>query len=87
MGYVYILNNQDGRFYIGSTYNVDRRLKQHKYGHTHSTRRLGDLELVFSQKFDTLKEARKVEVRLKKLKRKDYIAKIVKDGFIKSMPL
>ena len=44
---------------------------------------MGNLNLVFSQKFDTLLEARKVELKLKKLKRKDYIEKIIDDGFIK----
>jgi len=47
---------------------------------------MGKLELVFSQMFDTLEEARKIELRLKKLKRKDYIEKIVKDGYIKIKP-
>ena len=61
-------------------------MRQHKEGHTPSTHRLGKLELVFSQKFGTLQDARDVESKLKKLKRHDYIDKIVKDGFVKVMP-
>ena len=38
---------------------------------------------VFCQEFPTIEEAKKVELKLKKLKRKDYIEKIVKDGYIK----
>jgi len=83
MSYVYILKNKNNRFYIGSTTDLERRIKQHGYGHTYTTRRLGNFELVFYQKFDNMKHAREIEMRLKKLKRKDYIEKIIKDGFIK----
>jgi putative endonuclease len=82
-GYVYILENSDHKFYIGSTNDLDRRFKQHNSGHTHTTKRMGKLELVFKQEYDSLNEARKIEIRLKKLKRHDYIEKIIKDGFIK----
>jgi putative endonuclease len=86
MGYVYILKNEKGRYYVGSTTNVQRRMSQHVKGHTPSTRRMGKLELVFSQKFETLASARYIELRLKKFKRRDYIDKIVKDGTIKITP-
>lgn len=82
-GYVYILENTDHKFYIGSTDDVERRLKQHNSGHTHTTKRMGKLKLVFSQIFDTLEQARKIEFKLKALKRKDYIEKIIEDGYIK----
>ncbi len=85
-GYVYILSNSSGKFYIGSTDNLDRRLKQHQSGHTHTTYRMDNIKLVFSQEYQTLEEARKNEVKLKKLKRKDYIEKIVKEGYIKIKP-
>ncbi len=84
MAYVYILESlRDGRYYIGSTVNLDNRLKHHKAGYTHSTKRFGDVELVFKQEFDTVQRARHIEKRLKKLKRKDYLKKIIEDGFIK----
>jgi putative endonuclease len=86
MGYVYILKNEKGKYYIGSTTDIERRMKQHGEGHTPSTHRMGKLELVFSQKFDNLKQARYIEYRLKKLKRRDYIDSIVRDGFIKIVP-
>ena len=82
-GYVYILEDSNHKFYIGSTNDVERRFSQHNSGHTYTTKRMGKLNLVFSQMFDTLEEARKVETRLKRLKRKDYIEKIVKEGYIK----
>ena len=82
-GYVYMLQSAKGGYYVGSTDNVDRRLKQHLAGHTHTTRRMLSLRLVFVQRYNSLKTARSIEARLKKLKRKDYIARIVSDGFIK----
>ena len=83
MSCVYILKNKKQRFYVGSTLDLERRIKQHKNGHTYTTRKLGNFELVFYQKFDNIKQAREIETKLKKLKRKDYIKKIIKDGIIK----
>ena len=84
MAYVYILQGlQNKRFYIGSTKNLGQRLKHHFGGFTPSTKKFGQIKLALSQKYPTLKEARMIEKRLKKLKRKDYIEKIVKDGEIK----
>lgn len=82
-GYIYILEDSRQKFYIGSTDNVERRLKQHNSRHTQTTSRMGKLNLVFCQEFDTLREARRIEFKLKRLKRKDYIKKIVADGYIK----
>ncbi len=80
---VYILEFETRKFYIGSTDNLERRLKQHNVGHTDSTKRLGKGKLVFKQNYPTLQAARSIEYKLRKLKRADYIAKIVQDGYIK----
>ena len=78
MAWVYILQGtQNKKFYIGSTSDLKERLRHHQGGFTPSTKRFGEIELVFSQEYTTLKEARAIEVRLKKLKRRDYISKIV----------
>lgn len=42
--------------------------------------------LVLSQEYKSLKMAREIEKRIKKLKRKDYIEKMIADGFIKIGP-
>jgi len=83
---VYILQFEKGEFYVGSTTSLDRRIKQHADGHTHSTKRLGKGVLVLTQDYKTLKDARSVEFKLKRLKRRDYLAKIVQDGYIKIVP-
>ena len=84
MSYVYILESiKDSRYYIGSTIDLKKRFLHHKSGGTPSTKKFGGIKLIFSQEFNTLKEARYIERRLKKLKRKDYLRKIINDGFIK----
>ncbi len=81
---VYILKSlRDGRYYVGSTVDLGNRLKHHLGGYTPSTRRFGEIKLVFSQNYPTLKQARQIERKLKKLKRKDYISKVIEDGFIR----
>ncbi len=83
MSWVYILKGEKtGRFYIGSTTDLERRLKQHATGHTSTTRSMGVLKLVLSEQYPTLKEARFVEKRIKALKRRDYIEKMIQDGKI-----
>jgi len=85
-GYIYMIQDDKGKIYIGSTNDVSRRLSQHQNGHTQTTSRMKDKKLVFVQKFETLEDARKIERKLKKLKRKDYIEKIIQDDFIKIKP-
>ncbi len=85
MPYVYILESlKDGRYYIGSTMDLNKRLAHHKCGGTPSTKRFGELILVLKQYYDKIENARHIERKLKKLKRKDYLREIVKDGFIKN---
>ena len=81
--YVYILRDQRGKFYVGSTSDIERRIKQHFSGHTQTTRNMKELKLIFSQEYESLEIARRIERKIKKLKRKDYIEKMIKDGYIK----
>lgn len=81
--HVYILKDELGRFYIGSTDNLERRLKQHVSGYTQTTRNMKSPKLVLSQEVQNLEQARKIERKLKNLKRRDYIEKIVSEGYIK----
>jgi predicted GIY-YIG superfamily endonuclease len=47
MAWVYMLRGSSGRYYIGSTENLARRLEEHRRGSNHTSHRLGDsLELV-----------------------------------------
>ncbi len=81
--FVYILKDQRGKFYVGSTSNLQKRIKQHFAKHTQTTRNMKEPQLVLSQEYADLKTARNIERRIKELKRKDYIEKMVKEGYIK----
>ncbi len=85
---VYILQNHiTGTYYIGSTTDLARRMKQHVSGQTPTTKKSHAISLVFSQEYNTLREAREIERRIKKWKRKDFIDKIVIDQEIHIRPL
>ena len=77
-GFVYILQSKkNGRYYIGSTNDLERRFEEHVEGIVEATRNLRPLFLVFRQAYKTLREARQVEWKLKSFKRKDIIDRIV----------
>jgi len=64
-----MLKGTSGRFYIGSTSDLDQRLEAHRRGNTSSTRRLGHpLELIAAKEFPTMAEARQIERTLKRWK-------------------
>lgn len=82
MSVVYILLLSNGQYYVGSTDNIERRVLEHNNGKTTSTRHKRPVKLVFTQKFDILSEARKVEYRIKKQKSRIIIEKIILEGQI-----
>lgn len=74
MCWMYILKNEEtNRYYIGSTTDLKRRLKQHKSGQTKTTRMLRTLKLVYSEYFDKIENARERELKLKSYKSKKYL--------------
>lgn len=83
-GYVYILQSErNNTYYIGSTNNIERRFEQHKLGDVKYTRNLRPLALKFYQKYNNLKQARQIEYKLKRFKRKDIISRIIEEKSIK----
>jgi len=74
MSWIYILENTEtDRYYIGSTGDIERRLRQHRSGKTRTTRVLQTYTLVYKEWYDTIEEARKREKKLKSYKSKKYI--------------
>jgi len=60
--WVYVLKNPAGRFYVGSTDNLSKRIKQHNpqsadYNSTKYTHKNGPWELVYYESFQTRSEA------------------------------
>jgi predicted GIY-YIG superfamily endonuclease len=69
MACVYILRGSSGRYYMGSTENLERRLAEHRRGSNHTPRRFGrSIEPVISRNVDTRPEARRIELALKRKK-------------------
>lgn len=80
-GYVYILKSlKSGRFYIGSTENLIRRIREHRAGKTNFVSRyIGEFSVVFEQKYDDISMARKIEKWLKSQKDKDFLRRIIEE--------
>jgi putative endonuclease len=66
MIYIYVIRSQkDGRFYVGMTENVEKRLKEHNQGKTKSTKGYCPWKLFFFEEYMTRVDARKREIYLK----------------------
>ncbi len=76
--HVYILESlTEGRFYIGSTTNLPRRLSEHHRRHSPFTRARGPWKLVYEEEFIDLRRARQRERQLKNWKSHRAIAQLV----------
>jgi len=62
---VYVLRDRDGKLYKGLTNNIKRRLSEHKSGHTVTTSKMFDLQVVYSEEFNDFGLARKREIYFK----------------------
>jgi putative endonuclease len=83
MYYVYVLQSlKDGKLYTGYTDDLVRRLKEHNGGYSKSTKSRRPFKLVYSEKYQTAKQAAKREWYFKnttegdKLKRK-IVSKLI----------
>jgi putative endonuclease len=63
---VYVLQNGAGKYYIGLTDEVSRRLSEHNSGVSRWTRARGPWTLVWTSEFLSLSDARKLENKLKR---------------------
>jgi putative endonuclease len=76
--FVYILQNDEGCYYIGQTDNLEARLLRHNQGEVFWTKNRGPWKLACSRQFNSRSEAVSEELRLKSLKNKkaleNYIA-------------
>lgn len=81
----YILESEkDGRYYIGSTGNLNNRIKRHNKGYSKYTKGRGPFKLIYKEEYTTLSEAKKREYYLKSLKSRIAIEKLIKDGSVVS---
>jgi putative endonuclease len=76
--FLYILQSEtSGKFYVGSTDDLDRRFSEHARGHTPSTRGRGPWKLVHKEEFATLLEARRRELESKRWKSSRMICALI----------
>jgi putative endonuclease len=65
---IYVIQNREGKFYIGLSDDVARRVEQHNAGQSRWTKRRGSWTIVWQSSELSLSEARKLEKRLKRQK-------------------
>ena len=80
MYYTYIIQSQkNGRFYIGSCQDIDKRIERHNAGATPSTKPGRPWKLVYSETYETNSEALKREREIKSKKSRKYIEFLVQN--------
>jgi putative endonuclease len=78
---VYILYSlKTGKYYIGQTDNIDRRLEEHNRGKSSSTKSGIPWELKYLKEFQTRGEAMEYENKLKRMKSRKYLKELIKNS-------
>jgi putative endonuclease len=78
MFFTYILISKlDNSYYVGSTNNLENRLKKHNSGFVKSTKAKVPWELVYSEKYDNLSSVRVRESQIKSWKSRLAIERLI----------
>ena len=78
MYFIYVLENSSGRWYIGQTDDIVRRLGRHNMNMVKSTKNYGPWNIVYSETCNTRREAMQREKYLKSGRGRIYLkSKIV----------
>jgi len=76
--YLYVLRSKiNGKYYIGSTRDLEKRISEHNAGKIRSTKALIPYELIYKEVFLTYTEARKRELYFKKRKSRKLIDNLI----------
>ena len=77
--YLYILKSKSAdKFYVGISQNPKRRLEYHNTFEKGFTSRYRPWEIVFTQEFNSKKEASIIEIKIKKWKSKKMIERVIR---------
>ena len=77
---VYILRSKkDGRYYVGHTDDLERRMMEHENGKSPYTRNRGPWILVKVEEYETRSEAMKREREIKRRKSRGYIDRLIEE--------
>jgi len=74
---VYILLCSNGKYYVGSSEDIDRRIEEHQRGKTKSLKYVLPVELKAFIECKTGLEARQLEYKIKKMKIRKYVEELV----------
>ncbi len=78
---MYILYSEKlNKFYIGACIDIERRLYEHNIGHSKFTASGVPWMLKYTEEFETLQEAKKRELYIKKMKSRKYIEDLIAKG-------
>jgi putative endonuclease len=81
MSYVYIIQSTtSGKFYIGYTKDLEKRILQHQEDRGGWTKGKGPWILKYYESFELDSEARKREIQLKKKKRTSFYEYLIQSG-------
>jgi len=79
MFYTYILFSiKKNKYYIGSTSNLEERIKKHNSNHKGFTGGVGDWQVVYYENYKSKSEATQREMQIKKWKSRKMIDSLVK---------
>jgi len=79
-GYMYILECVDNSFYVGSTYDLIKRVQQHQNGEgSNYTKERLPVKLVYYEEFDSVKDAYEREKQIQGWTRAKKIALMKKN--------
>jgi putative endonuclease len=84
--YVYLLECKNGKFYIGQTADLEKRLKRHRNNPSPYMKRLLPIELIAHKKLGSRSEAMKAEKQLKRFKKREAVLRYF-NGDRSSVPI
>jgi len=78
---VYVIKSEGtGRFYVGQTNDLAKRLRRHNSGLTRSGRNRGPWTLVYAEKYATRPEAVRRERQIKSWKSSRYLQRLIQES-------
>ena len=78
MPFMYILFSEKvNKYYIGACIDLERRLHEHNIGHSKFTSTGIPWQLKYKEAFETVQEAKRRELAIKKLKSRKYIENLI----------
>ena len=81
MPYMYILFSEKlNKFYIGACIDMDRRIYEHNIGHSKFTSTGIPWQLMYTEEFESLHEAKQREKKIKDMKSRKYVENLIGSG-------